>query len=54
MSAAKQMVMPILILLSLSHFINDMLQSVIAASYPLLKAKLDLTFTQIGAISLVY
>ncbi|MBP5611539.1 MAG: MFS transporter [Bacteroidales bacterium] len=48
------MAMPVLILLSLSHFINDMLQSVIAASYPLLKTELDLTFTQIGAISLVY
>ena len=48
------MAMPVLILLSLSHFINDRLQSVIAASYPLLKTELNLTFTQIGAISLVY
>ncbi|MBQ5996772.1 MAG: MFS transporter, partial [Bacteroidales bacterium] len=48
------MAMPVLILLSLSHFSNDMLQSVIAASYPLLKTELNLTFTQIGAISLVY
>ena len=47
-------VMPVLLLLSLSHFINDLLQSVISASYPLLKSELALTFTQIGTISLVY
>lgn len=51
---AGKVVMPVLIALSLSHFINDLLQSVIAASYPLLKEELMLTFTQIGAISLVY
>ena len=47
-------VMPVLILLSTCHFINDLLQSVISASYPLLKSELGLTFTQIGTISLVY
>lgn len=47
-------VLPVLIALSLSHFINDVLQSVISASYPLLKEELLLSFTQIGAISLVY
>lgn len=51
---AEKVVMPVLIALSVSHFINDLLQSVISASYPLLKAELDLSFTQIGAISLVY
>lgn len=43
-----------LVALSLAHFINDLLQSVISATYPLLKEELLLTFTQIGAISLVY
>ena len=51
---AEKVVLPVLIALSLSHFINDLLQSVIAASYPLLKEELLLSFTQIGAISLVY
>lgn len=51
---AEKVVLPVLIALSVSHFINDLLQSVISASYPLLKAELDLSFTQIGAISLVY
>ncbi len=50
----EKVVLPVLIALSLSHFINDLLQSVIAASYPLLKEELLLSFTQIGAISLVY
>lgn len=50
----QNVVMPVLILLSTCHFINDMLQSVISASYPLLKSELALSFTQIGAISLVY
>lgn len=51
---AQNVVLPILILLSISHFINDLLQSVISASYPLLKEELALTFTQIGTISLIY
>lgn len=46
--------LPVLILLSLCHFMNDLLQSIISASYPLLKEELALSFTQIGAISLVY
>jgi FSR family fosmidomycin resistance protein-like MFS transporter len=36
------------------HAINDMLQSLFAASYPLLKADLHLTFAQIGLATLTY
>ncbi len=44
----------ILIALSLSHMLNDTLQSVISAIYPLLKEELVLSFAQIGLITLVY
>lgn len=44
----------ILFALSLSHCLNDMLQSVIMAVYPLLKEDLLLSFAQIGLITLVY
>lgn len=45
---------PILLALSASHALNDLLQSVITAVYPMLKADLDLDFAQIGIITLVY
>lgn len=45
---------PILIALSLSHCLNDLLQSVITATYPLFKDDLALNFAQIGLITLVY
>ncbi len=44
----------ILLALSLSHLLNDTLQSVISAIYPLLKDSLVLSFAQIGLITLVY
>ncbi len=40
--------------ISLSHFLNDMLQSLILAIYPLLKGTFSLSFTQIGLITLTY
>ena len=44
----------ILLSLSLAHFLNDAFQSVISAVYPIMKDKLEFTFAQIGAITLVY
>jgi FSR family fosmidomycin resistance protein-like MFS transporter len=44
----------ILIALSIIHFTNDALQSVLTASYPILKDDLMLSFKQIGLITLVY
>ena len=44
----------ILIALSAIHFLNDALQAVISASYPILKDDLLLSFSQIGLIALVY
>jgi MFS transporter, FSR family, fosmidomycin resistance protein len=40
--------------LSFSHFLNDMMQSLILAIYPLLKSNFALSFTQIGLITLTY
>ncbi|MDE5714221.1 MAG: MFS transporter [Muribaculaceae bacterium] len=45
---------PILLALCASHCLNDLLQSVITAVYPMLKTDLDLNFAQIGLITLVY
>ena len=45
---------PILVALSISHCLNDLLQSVITAVYPLFKDDLGLSFAQIGLITLVY
>jgi FSR family fosmidomycin resistance protein-like MFS transporter len=40
--------------LSFSHFLNDMMQSLIVAIYPLLKGEFHLSFAQIGAITFTY
>lgn len=40
--------------ISFSHFLNDTIQSLIFAIYPLLKQKFELSFTQIGFITLSY
>lgn len=45
--------LPILLSLSTAHFLNDALQMLIPAIYPLLKTNFQLTFTQIGIITLV-
>ena len=47
-------VYPILLLISVTHLLNDMMQSVIPAVYPLLKAKFGFSFAQIGLITLVF
>jgi MFS transporter, FSR family, fosmidomycin resistance protein len=39
---------------SVCHFLNDMLQAVLPAIYPVLKSALALDFAQIGTIALVY
>lgn len=44
----------ILYLISFSHFINDLIQGVIPAVYPLLKEEYQLTFIQIGLITFAF
>ena len=43
-----------LIICSISHFLNDMIQSIIPAIYPMVKDKFDFSFAQIGTITLVF
>ena len=40
--------------LSASHFVNDMMQSLLLSIYPLLKGEFTLTFVQLGLITLTY
>jgi FSR family fosmidomycin resistance protein-like MFS transporter len=47
-------VLGILTAISLSHLLNDMMQSLIPAIYPVLKSTFQLDFGQIGLITLVY
>ena len=44
----------VLLALCATHCLNDLLQSVVTAVYPMLKDELSLDFTQIGLITLVY
>ena len=53
-TAAAQMRFRILGAISFSHLLNDMIQSLIVAIYPLLKGEFQLNFVQIGAITLTY
>jgi len=40
--------------ISVAHFLNDMMQSLILAMYPLIKGSFNLSFMQIGYITLAY
>jgi FSR family fosmidomycin resistance protein-like MFS transporter len=44
----------VLLSICLCHLINDMLQSLLASVYPILKADFHLTFAQIGLVTLAY
>lgn len=45
---------PVLAALSLSHLLNDIMQSLLPAIYPLLKTNYSLTFFQIGLITFAF
>jgi MFS transporter, FSR family, fosmidomycin resistance protein len=51
---AENTVFAILIAISVSHLLNDTIQSVIPAIYPILKDSFHLSFTQIGLITLTF
>src|SRR5580704_15472780 len=44
----------ILFAISFCHLLNDMMQSLLAALYPSLKARLELNFAQVGLITATY
>jgi FSR family fosmidomycin resistance protein-like MFS transporter len=52
--AAQQTVLSILLALSFTHFLNDTMQSLIPAMYPVLKDSLKLNFTQVGLITFTF
>ena len=51
---ASKTVYSILFSISFAHLLNDLLQSVIPASYPILKENYNLNFTQVGLITFSY
>lgn len=53
-NAAGATAFGILLSLSAAHMLNDTMQSIISACYPLIKDSLSLSFAQIGLITLVY
>jgi len=53
-SAAERTGFTVLGGISFAHFLNDTIQSVIIAIYPLLKGNFNLSFAQIGLITLTY
>jgi MFS transporter, FSR family, fosmidomycin resistance protein len=54
LAAQGVVVLPILISLSFCHMLNDLMQSLIPALYPMLKADFHLDFTQVGLITLSF
>lgn len=50
----EETVYSILVICGISHFLNDMIQSIIPSIYPILKANFDFSFAQIGIITLVF
>jgi len=50
----QKTVFTILFAISIGHFLNDMMQSVITSVYPLLKKHLNLNYTQIGFITFTF
>ena len=52
--SAEATVLPIIAALAFCHLLNDLMQSLIPAIYPLLKGNIGLSFGQIGIITLVF
>jgi len=52
--AAEKTVMSVLLAISFSHMLNDTIQSLIAAIYPMVKESFHLNFAQIGLITLSF
>src|SRR5437868_4802974 len=53
-NTAQNTVLPILFSISFCHLLNDTIQSLIPAIYPILKTSFHLSFTQIGLITLTF
>lgn len=53
-SSVEKTIYPVLFALSFSHLLNDTIQSLIPSIYPLVKDSFQLSFAQIGIITLVF
>ncbi len=53
-SMVEGTVYSMLIICSISHFLNDMIQSIIPSIYPIVKEKFGFSFAQIGIITLAF
>lgn len=53
-TTAERVAVPILAAISLSHFMNDLIQSLLPAIYPILKSSFHLDFGQIGLLTLTF
>ena len=51
---ASQFVTRIVGATALAHLLNDLIQAILPAVFPMLKAQFDLSFSQIGLIALIY
>ena len=49
--ATNPTVVPVLVAISFSHLLNDTIQSLVPAIYPLLKESFRLTFSQVGLMA---
>jgi FSR family fosmidomycin resistance protein-like MFS transporter len=50
----QKTVYSILFSIAFAHLLNDLMQAVIPAAYPILKEKYNLSFTQVGLITFSY
>src|SRR5918911_565606 len=53
-AAMERVAVPILAAISVSHLLNDLIQSLLPAIYPILKANYHLDFGQIGLLTLTF
>ena len=48
------LILPIIGAVAFAHLLNDSIQAIVTASYPMLKTEFSLSFTQIGWIAMIY
>ena len=51
---SNQMVISMVAAVAIAHLLNDLIQAVLPAIYPMLKIEFNLSFSQIGLIALTY
>src|SRR3954468_23893333 len=51
---STKLILPVVGAVSFVHLLNDLIQAVLPSIYPMLKTDYDLSFTQVGLITLVF